>query len=93
MTMRDTIERVDRVISVRLDEAAEEALRQLVAAGSSQSDAVRLALVEAASRRRDRSLAAEAMRLAADPEDRREALEVADFMESLRAPGPRDDAR
>ncbi len=77
----------ERLISIRLDAEAAGALDQLVAEGLSQSTAVRTALVEAAQRRRDRSLAAEAARLAADEGDRREAAEVAALMESLRAPG------
>lgn len=72
-------------MSVRLDEDAERALSELVADGSTQSRAIRVALVEAAARRRDTSLAAEAARLAADESDRREVAEVASLMESLRA--------
>jgi Arc/MetJ-type ribon-helix-helix transcriptional regulator len=76
----------ERLISVRLDEQASQALEDLQAEGLTQSNAVRIALVEAAERRRDRSLAAEAARLAADEGDRREAAEVAALMEALRAP-------
>jgi hypothetical protein len=46
---------------------------------------MRLALVEAATRRSGTSLAAEAARLAADEADRREVADVAALMESLRA--------
>jgi Arc/MetJ-type ribon-helix-helix transcriptional regulator len=75
----------ERAISVRLDDDADDALRELVAAGLTQSQAIRQALVEAAERRRDRSLAAEAARLAANQDDRREAAEVRAFMDELRA--------
>ena len=89
MTNRDTFVIVsDRAISVRLDPDADAALGALVESGMSQSQAVRLALVEAARRRtRDRSLAAEAARLAADEVDRREIADVRAFMDELRAPG------
>jgi Arc/MetJ-type ribon-helix-helix transcriptional regulator len=76
----------ERLISVRLDDEADDALRDLVAAGRTQSEAIREALIEAARRRRDRSLAAEVARLVGDEADRREAAEVAALMEALRAP-------
>ncbi len=74
-------------ISVRLDEDALRALAQLESSGLSRSDAIRLALVEAAQRRRrDEALRAEVAALEADPDDRREMLAIADLMEGLRAP-------
>jgi Arc/MetJ-type ribon-helix-helix transcriptional regulator len=76
----------ERLVSVRLDDDAVAALGDLVGEGLSQSEAIRRALVEAGQRRRDRSLAAEAARLAADQTDRREAADVAALMEALRAP-------
>lgn len=77
----------ERAISVRLDAEADAALGALVASGISQSEAIRLALVDAARRSAgDRSLAAEAARLAADEADRREIAEVRSFMDELRAP-------
>jgi len=76
----------DRAISVRLDPDADAALDQLVASGLTQSQAMRLALVEAARRRAgDSSLAAEAARLAADESDRREIADVRAFMDEPRA--------
>ncbi len=75
-------------ISVRLDESATRALAQLEALGLSRSDAIRLALVKtAANLRRREALAKEVAALEADEEDRGEMLELAAFMESLRAPG------
>ncbi len=75
-------------ISVRLDDEAQRALAQLEAAGLSRSEAIRTALVKSAQqeRRRD-ALRLEMAALEADEEDRREMLEVAEFMESLRAEG------
>lgn len=87
MTKRDTLIDVpDRAISVRLDLDADAALEQLVASGLTQSQAIRLALVEAARRRAgDSSLAAEAARLAASEADRREIADVRAFMDEPRA--------
>lgn len=76
-----------RAISVRLDDDALRALGQLEATGMTRSEAIRAALVDAASRLQDmRALAAEAAALEADEDDRAEMLAVADLMESLRAP-------
>jgi hypothetical protein len=53
-----------------------------------RSEAIRKALVEAASRLQYKQvLASEVAALEADEEDRLEMLAVADLMESLRAPG------
>jgi Arc/MetJ-type ribon-helix-helix transcriptional regulator len=73
-------------ISVRLDSEALSALAQLEATGLSRSEAIRRAIIDSASRlRRGAALAAEVAALEADEQDRREMLEVASFMESLRA--------
>lgn len=73
---------------MRLDPEALRALSQLEAAGLSRSEAIRRAIIESASRMRRRAaLAAEAAALEADEDDRQEMLEVAAFMESMRAPG------
>ena len=64
------------------------ALAQLEATGMSRSQAIRAALVEAASRLSDKqALAAEIAALEADEEDRAEMLAVAELMERLRATG------
>jgi Arc/MetJ-type ribon-helix-helix transcriptional regulator len=77
-----------QAISVRLDDEAVRALGRLEATGMTRSEAIRTALVEAASRLHDkRALAAEVAALEADDDDRAEMLAVADLMESLRAPG------
>ena len=73
-------------ISVRLDDDALRALTQLEAAGLSRSEAIRRAIIDSANRlQRRKALAAEAAALEADEADRREMLEVAAMMESLRA--------
>ena len=77
-----------QAISVRLDEEALRALGLLEASGMTRSEAIRAALVDAATRLYDKqALAAEVAALEADKEDRDEMLAVADLMESLRAPG------
>jgi Arc/MetJ-type ribon-helix-helix transcriptional regulator len=77
-----------QAISVRLDEEALRALGLLQASGMTRSEAIRAALVDAATRLYDkRALAAEVAALEADEVDRAEMLAVADLMESLRAPG------
>jgi Arc/MetJ-type ribon-helix-helix transcriptional regulator len=79
---------MSRPISVRLDEDALRALARLEATGLSRSQAIRKAVVDAAERlRRRQALAAEVKALEADEADRREMLDVAALMESLRAPG------
>lgn len=53
----------------------------------SRSEAIRHAILDSASRlRRASALAAEVAALEADEDDRREMLDVAAFMESMRAP-------
>jgi Arc/MetJ-type ribon-helix-helix transcriptional regulator len=75
-------------ISVRLDAQALRALAQLEASGLSRSEAIRQAIVASASRlQRRAALAAEVADLEADEDDRREMLEVAALMESMRAAG------
>jgi Ribbon-helix-helix protein, copG family len=87
-TDRDTLCGMSSAISVRLDSEAMQALAQLEATGISRSEAIRRAILDSAGRLRKRAaLAAEAAALEADEDDRREMLEVAGFMESMRAPG------
>jgi hypothetical protein len=75
-------------ISVRLDPEALRALAQIESTGLSRSGAIRKAILDCAARLRRRdALAAEVAALEADEDDRREMLEVADFMESMRAAG------
>lgn len=75
-------------ISVRLDDEAQRALAQLEASGLSRSEAIRTALVKSAQQvRRREVLRQEMAELEADEGDRQEMLEVAEFMELLRAEG------
>jgi predicted transcriptional regulator len=75
-------------ISVRLDPEALRALAQIESTGLSRSEAIRKAILDSAARlRRRAALAAEVAALEADEGDRREMLEVADLMESMRAAG------
>ena len=77
-----------QAISVRLDDDTLRALSELEATGMTRSEAIRAAIVEAASRLHDKqSLAAEVAALEADNDDRAEMPAVAELMESLRAPG------
>jgi hypothetical protein len=79
-----------RSLHVRLDESSEAALRVVRGGELSDSEAVRLALVESAARRRTRSaIAAEVERLAADDEDRAEMQTIREQMAEL-APDPVD---
>lgn len=88
MTLCDTIDGMAQAVSVRLNEEAMRALSQLEATGKSRSEAIRIALVEAASRLGDKeTLAAEVAALEADEEDRAEMRAVTELMESLRASG------
>jgi len=75
-------------VSVRLDDEVQRALRTLEASGMSRSEAIRRSILDAAAalRRRD-ALRAEVAVLEADEADRREMIEVASLMESLRAEG------
>ena len=76
-----------QAISVRLDDEALRALGRLEASGLTRSEAIRAALVDAATRLDDKqALAAEVAALEADEQDRAAMLAVADLMERLRAP-------
>jgi hypothetical protein len=90
-TIRGTIPTVARTVQARLDRLAEEDLAVLRREGHSDSDAVRLALHEAAERRRRRStLRLEAEQAAADEEDRAEARRVRTELDAIAAPWPED---
>jgi predicted transcriptional regulator len=77
--------RMPRSISFRADDQVEAALEQLTKDGSDRSYAIRQAIMEAAGRRRREAARAEAVALAADPEDRAEMARVQAVMASLRA--------
>jgi hypothetical protein len=77
---------VARTVQARLDEHSEQDLAVLRNEGHSDSDAIRLALHEAAeARRRKSALRLEAEAAAADPDDLAEALRVRAEMEAIAA--------
>jgi hypothetical protein len=78
-----------RTVQARLDRRAEEDLALLRNEGHNDSDAIRLALHEAAERRRRRSaLRLEAEAAIADPHDVAETRRVRAEMDALAAPWP-----
>lgn len=78
-----------RVVRARLDTPSEEGLALLMREGRNESEAVRLALVETADRRRRRSaLVAEVRRLADDADDAAERRAVMADMEALSSDWP-----
>jgi hypothetical protein len=79
-----------RSLHVRLDDASAAALEIVRAGGLSHSEAVRLALREAAARRRTRAAVRnEVHRLATDEHDREEMRLIREQLAEL-APPPRD---
>ncbi|GAA2451673.1 hypothetical protein GCM10010191_82350 [Actinomadura vinacea] len=72
-------------ITIRADEATEQALAELTEDGAERSAAIREAIQEAARLHRARKVRAEAEALAADPDDRAEIAAVLKDMEDLRA--------
>ncbi len=73
------------VLTVRTDEEVEAALAALTADGSSRSQAVRMAVLEAARARIRSELEAEARALHDDPDDLAEMRAVQADLEPLRA--------
>jgi hypothetical protein len=85
LTFCVTIGCVADTITFRPDEDAARALDVLTRDGTPVSAAVRAALIDAARRRADASIRAEAEGLASDEQDRAEAVQVLRDMETLRA--------
>jgi hypothetical protein len=80
------VARVARTVQARLDDRSEQDLAVLRNEGHSDSEAIRLALHEAAEARRRRSaLRLEAAAAAADPEDLAEARRVRAEMDAMAA--------
>lgn len=71
----------EKAISVRLDAEAQRALEILVRDGTSQSEAIRSALLAASRAARYERMAADAKRLANDPQDRALIAEIRDFFD------------
>lgn len=77
---------MSRTVQARLDEHSERDLAVLRNEGHSDSEAIRVALHEAAElRRRKSTLRLEAEEAAGDPDDRAEALRVRTEMDALAA--------
>lgn len=82
--MRATLVGVVRAIHVRLDEESARALAVVRDEAMTDSEAVRIALREAAARRRSRaSLLAEVAALAADPGDRAQMALIREQMAAI----------
>jgi uncharacterized protein YoaH (UPF0181 family) len=73
------------VVNFRTDERSEKALAELMANGSSASDAIRQALVDAVRLRRREQMRLESLALMNDEDDRAEMRRVLADMDDLRA--------
>lgn len=73
------------VLNFRTDQRSEEALAELTADGSTTSEAIRQALVDAVKLRRREQMRAESRLLAADDQDVAESRRVLAEMDELRA--------
>ena len=73
------------VVNFRTDENSEKALAELMADGSTASDAIRQALVDAVRLRRREQMRAESRALINDKADRAESRRVLAEMDKLRA--------
>ncbi len=73
------------VLNFRTDERSERALAELTADGSTTSDAIRQALVDAVRLRRREQMRTESLELMNDEDDRAESHRVREEMDELRA--------
>jgi hypothetical protein len=73
------------VVNFRTDERTDQALAELTADGSTVSDAIRQALVDAVRLRRREQMRRESVELAADSADLAESRKVLKEMDELRA--------
>ena len=73
------------VLNFRTDERSERALTQLTADGTTTSEAIRQALVDAVRLRRREQMRAESLELMGDENDRVESRRVLADMDELRA--------
>ncbi|HBX77244.1 MAG TPA: hypothetical protein DEG43_06345 [Acidimicrobiaceae bacterium] len=74
-----------RVLNFRTDEPSERALAELMAGGSTASDAIRQALLDAVRLRRREQMRLESAELMNDEADRAESRKVLSEMDELRA--------
>jgi hypothetical protein len=73
------------IVNFRTDERSEQALAELMADGSTTSEAIRQALVDAVRFRRREQMRMESLELANDEQDRSESRRVLSEMDELRA--------
>jgi hypothetical protein len=73
------------VLNFRTDERSERALAELTSDGSTTSEAIRQALVDAVRLRRREQMRAESLELMNDDDDRAESRRVSEEMDELRA--------
>jgi len=73
------------VVNFRTDEPSERALAELTADGSTTSEAIRQALVDAVRFRRREQMRAESLEMMNDEDDRTESRDVLAEMDRLRA--------
>ena len=73
------------VVNFRTDERTDRALAELTADGSTVSEAIRQALVDAVRLRRREQMRAESVEVAADPADLAESRRVREELDELRA--------
>lgn len=73
------------VLNFRTDEPSERALAELTADGSTTSEAIRRALVDAVRFRRREQMRAESLEMMNDKDDREESRRVLEEMDELRA--------
>jgi len=73
------------VVNFRTDERSERALAELTADGSTTSEAIRQALVDAVRLRRRERMRSESLALTSDQNDRAESRRVLAEMDELRA--------
>ena len=73
------------VLNFMTDERSERALAELTADGSTTSEAIRQALVDAVRLRRREQMRAESLELMNDDDDRAESRRVSEEMDELRA--------
>ena len=73
------------VVNFRTDERSERALAELMSDGSTASEAIRQALVNAVRLRRREQMRSESLQLMNDEEDRAESRQVLAEMDTLRA--------
>jgi hypothetical protein len=73
------------VLNFRTDDRSEQALAELMSDGSTASDAIRQALVDAVRFRRRERMRAESLELLDDENDREESRRVLAEMDALRA--------